>query len=595
MTGTAGDVFDVTQLSDATVHGDGLRQPCRRRPRCPLPSTDAQREALEGMLVEPTESLTVTEVFNLSNFGELVLAQGGRLISPTEAAEPGPASTAVAQQNELRSIVLDDGRTADLSPENAPLLQPPYLTLNDPVRVGDTAVLEPVVLHQGFGAYRLQPSDGTADGMTFTATNPRPEAPATVGGDLTIADFNVLNYFVTFGPTSRGAPNEAEKEQQEAKIVSAMLDMDADIFTLHEIENSTVTTPATPYLAVETLIAALEERGGGEWSYVEAAEDSDVITNAIIYRPDRVNAIGAPVTPTSAEATAAFSNARTPIGQTFETNGETFTVITNHFKSKGSGCATADNDTSVGGAGNCNGNRVRQSNALRDFAAEVAASVGDADVLLTGDFNSYRYEDPIDVLRDAGYVDMGPLLAEGQYSYVFDGGSGSLDHVLATPSLAEKISGLTVWDINAVESFAYEYGGYEPLYAPYEYRASDHNPTLIGLSAPAPEVPATATVSDADPRRGDTVTVTGTDFHAGTTVRATLPSQGGTLLGSGVADANGTVSIQFTVPNLVHKGSYQVDLTAADGEKAEHVLHPAAPRSGRRGPGPREEQRRELT
>ena len=56
---------------------------------------------------------------------------------------------------------------------------------------------------------------------------------------------------------------------------------------------------------------------------------------------------------------------------------------------------------------------------------------------------------------------MGPLLAEGQYSYVFDGGSGSLDHVLASPSLAEKLTGMTVWDINAVESFAYEYDSYD--------------------------------------------------------------------------------------------------------------------------------------
>lgn len=566
VTGTAGDVFDVTQLSDATYTVTGSGALPAATP-LPLPSTDAEREALEGMLVEPTESLTVTEVFNLSNYGELLLAQGGRLISPTEAADPGPDSTAAAQQNDLRSIVLDDGRTTDFSPEDAPLLQPPYLTLNDPVRVGDTAVLEPVVLHQGFGSYRLQPSDGTADGMTFTATNPRPEAPAAVGGDLKIADFNVLNYFVTFGGESRGAPNEEEKEQQEAKIVSAMLDLDADIFTLHEIENSTVTTPEDPYRAVRTLVEALAERGGGTWNWVEAAEDTDVITNAIIYRPDRVTAVGDPVTPTSPEATAAFSNARSPIGQTFEKNGETFTVITNHFKSKGSACATADNDRSFGGAGNCNGNRVRQSEALRDFAAEVTTAVGDPDVLLTGDFNAYRYEDPIDVLRNAGYVDMGPLLAEGQYSYVFDGGSGSLDHVLASPSLAEKITGLTIWDINSVESFAYEYGGYEPLYAPYEFRASDHNPTLIGLAAPAPDVPEAATISDDRPLRGDRVTVTGTGFTPGQTVTATLASRSATL-GTGVADANGTVSISFTVPVFLPQGQQDVVLTGGAEESA---------------------------
>ena len=31
----------------------------------------------------------------------------------------------------------------------------------------------------------------------------------------------------------------------------------------------------------------------------------------------------------------------------------------------------------------------------------------------------------------------------------------------------------------------YEYGGFEGLYAPYAYRASDHNPTLVGVDTKA--------------------------------------------------------------------------------------------------------------
>jgi 5'-nucleotidase len=209
---------------------------------------------------------------------------------------------------------------------------------------------------------------------------------------------------------------------------------------------------------------------------------------------------------------------------------------------------------------------VKQAHALVAFAETVATQSGDTDVLLTGDFNSYRFEDPIDAVVAAGYTDMAPVLAPDQYSYVFDGGSGSLDHVFASPSVRAKLTGLAVWDINAVESFAYEYDSpYEGLYASSAYRASDHNPTVFGLTT---EVPAAATISAATPRRGDTVTVTGTPFDAGTTVTVTLPSRPGLVLGSGVADADGTVSVSFTVPALVHKGSYEVLLTAADGEQA---------------------------
>jgi predicted extracellular nuclease len=51
-----------------------------------------------------------------------------------------------------------------------------------------------------------------------------------------------------------------------------------------------------------------------------------------------------------------------------------------------------------------------------------------------------------------------------------------LDHVFASQSMLPKVTGHTIWDINAVESFAYEYDApYEGLYAHYAFRASDHN------------------------------------------------------------------------------------------------------------------------
>jgi len=562
VTATVKEYDGLTELDFSKVTADGPGD-VPTATALPLPSTSAQREALEGMLVAPPTGLTVTEVYNLNRYGEVQLAAGGRLLSPTEAADTGAPSATVAAENAARSIILDDASGTDFSAAKA---APPYLTVDDPVRVGDTAQLPPVVLSEGHGAYRLQPADGSTAGVSFDATNPRPTTPGAVGGDLRIADFNVLNYFVDFpdkfGDDARGAKNADELAQQQAKEVTAITALDADVITLHEIENSAVLTPNTPYRAVQTLLAAIKAKDGHDWQYVEAHEDSDVITNAIVYRTDKVTAVGAPMVYNGPE----FGNARSPIAQTFHSGDETFSIIANHLKSKGSGCGAGDDDTSVGGAGSCNATRVKQATALVAFAETVKRTSGDDDVLLTGDFNSYRFEDPIDAVTAAGYTDMAPVLAPGQYSYVFDGGSGSLDHVFASPSVKTKLTGLSVWDINAVESFAYEYDSpYEGLYADYAYRASDHNPTVFGLTT---EVPATATISDPTPLRGDTVTVTGGPFDAGTTVTVTLPSQGNEVLGTGIAGPNGTVTVQFTVPDLVHKGSYQVDLTAADGEKA---------------------------
>lgn len=40
---------------------------------------------------------------------------------------------------------------------------------------------------------------------------------------------------------------------------------------------------------------------------------------------------------------------------------------------------------------------------------------------------------------------------------------------------------LTHWNINAVESFAYQYDGDPTLYAPDPYRSSDHDPLILGI------------------------------------------------------------------------------------------------------------------
>lgn len=550
----ADDPLSVTQLTQATYTDCGtaeLPEPAL----LPLPSDDATREAFEGMLVAPGTELTVSELFDLSSFGEVLLSSGGRLLSPTQAADPGAPAAAVAADNVLRSITLDDGRSTRLASGSVP----PYLAPGDPVRIGDTADLGPVVLSAGFGTWRLQPATGDTSGTTFTPTNPRTDAPAPVGGDLRVADYNVLNYFVTFGGDSRGAANAAELAQQQAKIVAGLQALDADVITLHEIENSAITTPATPYRAVETLLAALSAADGHTWAYVPAHEDSDVITNAIVYRTDVLTPVGEPVAYTS----DAFANARSPIAQTFRTGaGEVFSVIANHLKSKGSACATGNDDT-VGGAGNCNGDRTQQATELVAFAQQVAETSGDPDVLLTGDFNSYRFEDPLDVVRGAGYTELGEAFAPDEYSYVFDGGSGSLDHAFATPSLAAQATGLTVWETNAVESFAYQYdSGVDPLYAPDPYRASDHNPTVIGFTLDAP---ATAAVDEDRPFRGDRVTVTGTGFAPGERVAVTI---GGRSAGSGTANAQGTVVLTPRVPVLLGAGEQPVVLTGASGESA---------------------------
>ena len=488
VTGGVRENFNQTQITsreDVAVCEDGDEGDLPEPVLLDLPATDAQREPFEGMLVTPDSNLVVSEVFQLTRFGELMLAADKVLVQPTEVARPGtPEATAVAADNALRRIILDDGSNASRSATNRP-----YLSPETPVRVGDTLTFTaPTVLGYGFSNWRLQPSDGDADG-TFAGQNTRPEAPEAVGGDVQVGAFNVLNYFISFGSTSRGAANQAGLERQAAKIVPAIQGLDADVVTLMEIEDtdSTGHTPGDADGALADLVDRLNTAEGSDvWSYVPLpdelyAVDRDVIRNAIIYRNDVVQTVGEPV---GLVDESVWFNAREPQAQTFAKDGDAFTVVANHFKSKSNSNPPQsgdDNDNVDRGQGAFNGDRTRQAASLAEFAAELSEGPGGDDVVLMGDFNAYTQEDPIVALGEAGYGDLGEEFDPGRYSYVFDSLSGSLDHALATAALEDKVTGLAHWNINAVESFSYQYDGDPALYAPNPYRSSDHDPLVLGI------------------------------------------------------------------------------------------------------------------
>jgi predicted extracellular nuclease len=492
VTGAAQEFGNQTQIAsreDVAVCAAGTVANLPAPAGLDLPADGATRERLEGMLVAPVDTLTVSEVFDLTSFGELTLSEGGLLVQPTEVARPGSAeAAAVAAGNTQRRIALDDGVSARVSTTTRP-----YLSPTTPVRVGDElAFTSPLVLGYGNGQWRLEPADGTAEG-TFAPQNTREAAPDAVGGDVQVGAFNVLNYFLTLGDSdvARGARTPEAFEKQAAKIVTALGALDADVVTLMEIED-TDSTGYTPGNA-DTALADLTDRlnaaeGAAVWSYVPLpkelyAVDRDVIRNGIIYRTDVVQAIGKPV---GLVDETVWDNAREPIAQLFkprggEDDGDRFYVVANHFKSKSAGDSTGDNADAKDGQGQWNGDRVRQAASLTAFVADLSAKKEEADVLLLGDFNAYTQEDPMEVFRDAGYTDLGSAFDPERYSYVFDDMSGSLDHALATASLTGKVTGVAHWNINSVESFAYQYTGDPALYAPDQYRSSDHDPLLVGL------------------------------------------------------------------------------------------------------------------
>ncbi|WP_278236270.1 ExeM/NucH family extracellular endonuclease [Isoptericola sp. AK164] len=496
------------------------------------PATEAEREALESMLLAPSGEFTVTDNYSTNYYGTVGLAAGdGPLVQPTTAGRPGSEEAAAQEaENTALAVQLDDGSSWNYSGASRADTPLPWLNGTDPVRVGAAVTFTgPVVLDYRYSAWSFQPQQqltgDSADGVQpATFENTRESSPQDVGGDVRVATFNVLNYFTTTGdqlegcsyytdragdPISvrggclaRGAADAENLQRQETKIVAAISDLGADVVALEEIENSAAFGKDRDQ-ALSDLVDALNAAdGAGTWAFVpspaEVPADEDVIRNAFVYRTAGAEPVGESRILT--DAPEAFQNAREPLAQVFQPAGgktaapvDDVVVITNHFKSKGS-LGPWPGDVDAGdGQGRNNESRVRQATALVEFADEVASDARTDRVLLVGDFNAYEQEDPIVVLAEAGYTDLGPTT--GEYTYSYDGQVGSLDHVLASEGAMEDVTGADIWNINAYEPVANEYSRYNYnatiLYDTSPFRSSDHDPLLVGLDL-APGAPSWA-------------------------------------------------------------------------------------------------------
>lgn len=302
---------------------------------CPTGAAlDALHEAHEQEAFLPTGPHTVTDSYSggvgsSSMRGEFKLAIGSDepLYIPLEKARPTQTQLRadIAAFNEAHGVVLDDGATVTYTGATAF----PWLTLTNTVRGGAEATfVKPVVLDYRFNSWRLQPSSriqpGNDGSGQVSFEQDRPPAPDDVLGDqgnLKIATFNMLNYFVhpaqdwdnlpddavgtnrtctyyndragnritantctwkdlrnnppsvlpDIGP--RGAATEASLLRQEVKEVAAINTMDADVMSLEEVENPVKLGYSDRDAALKRLVAALN----ADWDAKHPGQDPQVL------------------------------------------------------------------------------------------------------------------------------------------------------------------------------------------------------------------------------------------------------------------------------------------------------------------------------
>jgi predicted extracellular nuclease len=366
---------------------------------------------------------------------------------------------------------------------------------------------------------------------------------------------NLLNFFNTFDglpdnvdnctfgvgglpADCRGADTQSEFDRQVPKTVAAILAMNPDVIGINEIENDGYGPDSAIQYLIDQLNAATAP---GTYAFIDVdtatgqinALGTDAIKVGMLYKPATVTPVGQ----TAALNTAAFVNggdsdprSRPSLAQAFQqnANGEIFIVDTNHLKSKGSACDLPD---AGDGQGNCNAVRVNAATELMAWLASDPTGTGDPDILLVGDYNSYAMEDPITTIKNAGFTNLiESFLGPDAYSYVFDGQWGYLDHALGSASIVPQITGVGDYHINSDEPSVLDYntdfksaGLIASLYAPDQFRVSDHDPVLVGLCLP-PSATASVTPDVLWPPNHKYVTVTATVDASSDTSTITLLS-----------------------------------------------------------------------
>lgn len=449
----------LTALIDAAVRAtcaEGLELPLSA---VRLPLEARQREALEGMRVAFEGDFVLADHYNLQN-GEITLSADGPLRIPTEDAIPGTAAVEAARRNHARELEV-----------NLPGPDLPALSVGAQVWN-----LMGVMGHDGREQRLLLESTP----QTRAAHSPLDLPPARPY--LRIVGANLLNYFNGDGrgggfPTERGAQTPREFAAQRDRSRAALARIRPHLLAVQELENDGFEVDS----AARSLLDLLNDTGDSDWAVVDPGRGpigGDVITVGLFYRTGALETVGAPEILAGPAFTAL---SRQPLAQRFRdrASGQELLVAVNHLKSKGrcpqSGPESGPDSDQGDGQGCWNRARVAAVQALTPWLEQLASDTATDHVLILGDMNAWRLEDPIRAFREAGYVELVEQRSGvPQHSFLYFGQRGTLDYAFASPALAQATRRAFIWHINADWPRAMD----PPL--PW-LRMSDHDPVIVDL------------------------------------------------------------------------------------------------------------------
>lgn len=379
--------------------------------------------------------------------------------SPTDAALPGSDEykSLAAQNTQMLQVKAKEGYV--------------YYNSDTTLRVGSyVSGLQGRVSKLSSGRYVIEPTV-----QPIFVGNERGAAPTFSGNyNMKVVGMNLEYYLASSNNwgSGYGAKNKTEFARQSAKIVEAMIELNADVYAICEMEEGNY-SPAY-------LVTALNNHVGvHRYDYVDSGDTkiSSYTKNIFIFNTEKVKPY------LSFQTYDYFYLKMRHVAQCFEliSNGERVILSMNHFKAKTGNNASGDDTDQFDGQGLFNAKRTVEAEECLKMFKNYTTYYGDNDILVLGDLNSYTLEDPVREFTTAGYTNELTRYSPNGFSYVYNGSVGYLDHSLSSPSLTAQVVFATPWQVNAEEPryVGYNYTVCKQL-TPYRY--SDHNPIVTFLN-----------------------------------------------------------------------------------------------------------------
>lgn len=347
-------------------------------------------------------------------------------------------------------------RQSDANPERV-ILDDSVLANSTPqVNTGDHFSTAAVgVLDYSFGNFKLQLTSaltGVSGGLARETTSPP------TSGQLAVATMNVENL-------SAKSP-QAKIDRIAAQIVN---NLDAPgIVAVQEVQDNSGPDGGPPWAEQSwgKLINAISAAGGPTYDYrqidpqngADGGQPNSNIRVGFLFRADQVTfAPGTHGDATTAVQVSdtgvtgdrvdlslnpgridpnnsAFNDSRKPLAGKFYFAGKPVFVIANHFNSKGGDDPLFGRYQPPGFPSETQ--RTAQAQVVADFYDQIETIDPNARVIVAGDLNDFEFSTAVGTLTAAGLTDLPATLPDGdRYSYLFDGNSQVLDHLLISPAL----------------------------------------------------------------------------------------------------------------------------------------------------------------